>query len=377
MGNRGDKKRAKQRDQRLAESQRRRPSDRPKRAPKPERDPQPAARRGRPTPEPKPKWMGPPEPPDPEDPDGPLTPRKVSESEYMSVEWPPDESAPANAPSIQFLLKITKRTVNISTGMLELKTMPVENTIHPRQLSFDPPLQQFGKDGAKGFRHYWEMLDYVFGLPDPGAFPQIPLQGDDREGVLRFIEMSRRLAGFSVINDDTTLSVGSKKGTDDWHVRVVNPPADESFLGASAAFRQLHNDGEPACFTTICNTLFRVTKTLPEEQQAAVKETVVQWRSARGKLMNHTIQTLTALKAGNATLENPVSYGNIKSDELIRTFNYGDSLHFGSAKDHLDNLLADPFHEAYYKYGALISIVGLSHLYFGFAVLLATALKGS
>jgi hypothetical protein len=92
--------------------------------------------------------------------------------------------------------------------------MPVENTIHPRQLNFDPPLQQYGKDGAKGFLHYWEMLDYVFGLPDPNAFPQIPVQGGDREGLLRFIEMCRRLAGFSVINDDTTLSVGTDPGTD-------------------------------------------------------------------------------------------------------------------------------------------------------------------
>lgn len=132
MGKRGDKKRAKQRDQRLADAQRRRPADRPERAAKPIREPQPVAQRRHTTPEPKPKWMGPPEPPDPEGPDGPLTPRKISESEYMSVEWPPEEGAPATAPSIQFLLKITKRTVNISTGIVELKTMPVENTIHPR-----------------------------------------------------------------------------------------------------------------------------------------------------------------------------------------------------------------------------------------------------
>jgi len=187
--------------------------------------------------------------------------------------------------------------------------------------------------------------------------------------------MCRRLAGFSVINDDSGLSVGVDHG-DDWHVRVINPPADESFLGASAAFRQLHNDGETASFTNAYNALFKVMKTLPEDQQLVIKETVPQWRAARAKLMNHTLQTLTALKAGNATLDNPVSYGNINPDELIRTFNYGDSLHFGDAKDHLDNLLAQPFHEAYYKYAALLSIVGLSHLYFGFSVLLNSALGG-
>lgn len=145
---------------------------------------------------------------------------------------------------------------------------------------------------------------------------------------------------------------------------------------ASAAFRQLHNDGETASFTNAHNALFKLLKTLSEQQQAAIKEIVPQWRAARGKLMNQTIQTLTALKAANATLDNPVSYGNINPDELIRTFNYGDSLHFGDAKDQLDNLLADPFHESYYKYAALLSIVGLSHLYFGFAVLLDSALGG-
>ena len=49
-------------------------------------------------------------------------------------------------------------------------------------------------------------------------------------------------------------------------------------------------------------------KTLPEEQQVVIRETVPQWRAARGKLMNHTIQTLTALKAGNATLEGPIHF---------------------------------------------------------------------
>ncbi|MGC4990519.1 hypothetical protein [Nocardia salmonicida] len=306
-----------------------------------------------------------------------MTQTDLNESEYMSVEWPPAKDAPETAPSIQFLLKITDRTVNLSGGTVELKATPIEDTIHPRSLRFDPPLQQFGKDGAKGFRHYWEMLDYVFDLPDPNGFLQIELREDDRALVERYITMCRRLAGFSVINDDTELQVGCYPNRNDWYVRVLGFPADESFLGASAAFRQLHNDGEPACFSNAHNALFKAMNGLPEEQQVMVRDTVPLWRSARGKLMNHPIHTLTALKVSNATLDKPVSYGNVNPDELIRTFNYGDSLHFGEGRDQLDNLLADPFHEAYYKYSALISIVGLSHFYFGFAVLLDSALNGS
>ena len=76
--------------------------------------------------------MGPSDPPDPESPEGPLTPRKVSESEYMSMEWPPDEGAPPGAPSIQFVFKIEKRTVNLTSETLTFDMKAVEDTIHPR-----------------------------------------------------------------------------------------------------------------------------------------------------------------------------------------------------------------------------------------------------
>lgn len=379
MSKKGDKKRLKQREKQRAEAQRRRPADAPPRAPKPQRKP----KRTSATKRQQPKWMGPPEPIDPESPEGPLTPRKVSESEYLSMEWPPDEDAPPGAPSIQFLFKLTNRTVNLSSETLTLDMKPVEDTIHPRVLSFEPPLQQFGKDGAKGFRHYWEKLDYVFGLPDPSAFPQLSIQGDNRDSVVRFIEVCLRLAKFSIINDDTRLRGHKDTEDGEWHIQVSDYPSDESFLGASALFRQLHNDGEPACFTNAHNALFKAMKSLPEEQRDAAKHVVLQWKDARGKLMNHTLQTLTAVKVvdagktdnANITRENQVSYGNVNPHTLIRTFNYGDSLHFGDSRAQLDDLMADPFHAAYYKYAALLSIVGLSHLYFGFAELLASALR--
>ena len=113
-------------------------------------------------------------------------------------------------------------------------------------------------------------------------------------------------------------------------------------------------------------------KTLLDDQQAAIKDKLLQWRYAHGKLMNH-IAALTGAKAANATLDKPVSYGNVNPEELIRTFPYGDSLHFGDAGEQLYDLLADPFHEAYYTYAPLLPIVGLSYAHFGVAVLLESA----
>jgi hypothetical protein len=99
------------------------------------------------------------------------------------------------------------------------------------------------------------------------------------------------------------------------------------------------------------------------------------WRDARGALMNRTLQTMTIVKATNAPPDAPVSFLNINPEELIRKFNYGDSLHF-NADSGLVDLMADPSHGAYYSYAAMISILGLSHLYFGYAVLLDRALGG-
>lgn len=348
MSKRGDRRRIKDRRNQLAQSRDRRTDDR---VPMRERE-----RRGR----------------------LPKRHAKVTHhgDNYISLEWPPRLGAPLDAPTIQFLLKQTGQITNVTDEMIEFKTRLVENTIQPRQLSFDPPLREYGTEHANGFRHYWEMLDYVFGLPDPSSFPQIALRPEDRESVERFVTTCRRLATFSVINDSTVLSFSINERTNDWRVLVEKYPSDEGFIGASAIFRQLHSDGESASFTRAHDALFKVRNALPGDLRDVVGETVLRWRDARAKLMNYTLQTLTARKACKTTLIDRVSYCNVNPADLIRTFNYGDSLHFGSTKDQLIDLMADPDYEAYYKYTALLSIVGLSHLYFGFAVLLDRALGG-
>lgn len=132
MGKKGDKRRAKQRAKQLAESQRRRPAERSL-----HQSPKPKARkvpdRQTDTARQKLTRLGPQGTRRPKGPSGPMTPEMLPESEYISIEWPP--KAP-NAPSIQFTLKITERIANVSRGSVQLKAMPIEDTIHPRPLGF-------------------------------------------------------------------------------------------------------------------------------------------------------------------------------------------------------------------------------------------------
>jgi hypothetical protein len=70
----------------------------------------------------------------------------------------------------------------------------------------------------------------------------------------------------------------------------------------------------------------------------------------------------------------PYSYYNVRPESLILTFQYGDIIHFSGEQENLMALTENEVNEAYYKYAVLLAITGLSHLYFGFALLVAAAL---
>lgn len=303
-----------------------------------------------------------------------ITPEQFADAEYLSIEWPRDLNAPDASPGICLSVKMFNKSLNPFTGDAKFDYMPTEDTIHPHALSFDPPLQKFGLESATGFQRYWEKLTYIFDLPDPNTFPVVGVNERDRPYLERFVRQSRRLAGFGLLNTNATLSARLKGR--EWEVKLVDPPSDESFLAASAVFRQLHNENESASFTNACNALFKVIKLMSEDEKSAIAPIVTAWRSARGKLMNNTIQTLTIMAATNATLDKPISFRNINPDVLIRQFNYGDSLHFDVESGLVDLMGDDERHEAYYSYAAMVSILGLSHMYCGFAVLLDRALGG-
>ncbi|MCW2589543.1 MAG: hypothetical protein JWQ86_1970 [Mycobacterium sp.] len=210
----------------------------------------------------------------------------------------------------------SNKTITYPEGVARFNYAPTEDSIHPHPLKFEPPLKGFGTTSAAGFQRYWEKLTLVFDLPDPSEFPQLEISPEDRGLVERFVRMSRRLAGYALINHDAAISVGKVNGR--MQVTLFDPPRDESFVAASAILRQLHNKGEFASFSNAYNALFKVIKTMPEDEQSAIKPTVLAWRAARGALMNHTLQTLTIIKATNAPRDAPVSFRNINPDELIK-----------------------------------------------------------
>ena len=269
--------------------------------------------------------------------------------------------------------KLTETIVNPLTQTVTLNSVALEDTIHPVPLAFEPPYQDLAAaGGAKGFRHIWEKLTYAFALPDPAQFPALPnLGAPDRETLVKYVAGCRKLATYSAMAHDGGFKMQSTNGN--WTV-TPDFPEDEQLVAAAARFRQLNNQGEPTAFTTASDLIIRAAKV----HESDLIQVVAKWRKARGALLNRTIATIICdmtLPDGPRPDDFPVSFGNLRPEDLFNTYFYGDFLHVGDNAGDLVDINSEDGNAAYHMFAFLISMSALAHLYFGFSMLVEHALR--
>ena len=296
------------------------------------------------------------------------TPADYDEAAVVTFEWY----------DIRLTTKIVSNKVNALLGTRTIDHIPYEDQIHPYPLAFDPPLIEHAVGEKNGFAHRWEKLNYAFALPNPADFPILTaLTDEDKELLRRFVSVCRQLAGYSAINGEAGLHYSHKEGGEP--EITLTFPTPEAFAGTSVAFRQLHNDGEDASFSRVQGRLMKAVQALPVAERAEPKGILARWTKARGKLMNKQLEYIVSTKIGTvegnpAPPDFPFSYCNINPEKLIKTFNYGDTIHFSGEQQILSELLESEQNAAYYKHAVLLAITSLSHLYFGFALLAEAAM---
>ncbi len=296
---------------------------------------------------------------------GPLVP--MTDDKYISIEDGP----------MSFVFKMTGTRKTDGGKTLSVKSIPLEDTIRPVALKFDPPLASDGTDPTC-FDYQWQQLTYLFDLDDPSTFLNVldALSDDDKQLLVRYVQTCRNLAGYSIINSKATFSMSSKEKAKGWTVRA-DLPSHQEFSGFSATFRQLHNDGEPASFVKAWNIINRALNDvgLGETELDDARAVLKAWKKARASLMKKAPATLICEKLNpNLKDEHPRTLKGVVPEELIRSFNYGDTLHWGDNREQLAQLTDDPFNANFHKFCCASTMTSLSHLYFGFAVLVAAAL---
>lgn len=276
----------------------------------------------------------------------------------------------------QVAAKLVNIEVDAVKGSQNLEFIRLEDTIQPVPLKFDPPLIDLAANKL-GFQGSWERLTYLFDLPDPDSFQSLRSHMHEQDYAMleRFIATCRNLATYTVFNAKNPGVVVTAKGGGKLAVKA-DLPSHEQFAGVSATFRQLHNDGEEASFSKIQSRLQVAIKQLDEPARTEQRTVVSQWRAARAALMKKTVPTMICERIGEETGEMPdvLSYEGVEPETLIRQYNYGDTLHWGDYRDELADLTQDDGDEKFHKYAVLNSMINLGHLYFGFSVLLESAL---
>ncbi|WP_319450216.1 MULTISPECIES: hypothetical protein [unclassified Mycobacterium] len=237
----------------------------------------------------------------------------------------------------------------------------------PVELRFAPPLVELGWAGP--FEYHWQLLTLAFSLPDPAAFP--PMSGFSAEelaGLNRYATVCAEVAGSSVLRHHGGMAVNAVDG----HVSYEPVPAPSAFEGFATRFRQLHfgHDGGPG-FDSVASILDRHARRTEDAHCADRVETLAQWNQARSVLRQRPLKNVAARSTLRRHRRSPgeAKYDGVRPDDVLAEFDCG------SVFADRTSMLDPP--EPYQEHVFMISVLGLCHLYFGYAVLVRSAYGGN
>jgi len=265
-------------------------------------------------------------------------------------------------------------------GSVHVVSKGPEELLSCRPLPFTPPMRDEGSS-PDAFDFHWRQLDYVFGLPDPGAFPRLSgaLDSGDSEVVQRYIATATDLARSAVLNAvDEGMHVDIEDDTDREQVALRLAERDQQ-IGFAALLRHCDSTKERASFGRVANILWKATETSGVEDRdpaarAVALNTLKAWRRAVGRLharsLNQLLRDRLATDEQLAVLALDEEHS---PNHLLSVYDYGDLLHWDSKRENLAAWNDDDYRSAERRLTFLACACALAHAYIGFAVLARAA----
>jgi hypothetical protein len=238
-------------------------------------------------------------------------------------------------------------------------------------LRFPPPLvDQAPPDNRFDFA--WKMLQYCFDFPDPRtAVPAVsPLAPSDQAIIDRFVAKASSLAGSPFLSADASVTVSF----DDVVEGVVGSesvdavfPHEESERGFLTLLRQFVHAGEEASYKAVERIACRAQPPGPN------LDLLRGWGRYHKKLLARAPLSWAyrkALEPRGEPLSNIPEQTGPRVDELLRTYFYGDVIHFGEGRDDLADLNRDEFTSAHSRMRLYEGASGLAMFYMGYATII-------
>jgi hypothetical protein len=261
-------------------------------------------------------------------------------------------------------------------GNLNVRTTGPEQLIVEKPLQFPAPLAEHGSE-PEPFEFWWKQLAFVFELPDPRTFPELPAPlTDERQAIVdRYIAVAEDLARSRVIGAvDDGFTVRIDDNTDETAEVLARLPSKEIQLGFAGLLRQLDSKEELASFSKTCDALWFAADAAQDEHHSRRLHQLKAWRRAAGQLHANSLNQLLRKKLVSEHGFRVLAYEEVHAPQyLLSAYGYGDLLHWGRKRDVVAAFEADELSAAEQRSAFLAGAIGLTHIYMGFAVLARAA----
>jgi hypothetical protein len=248
---------------------------------------------------------------------------------------------------------------------------------HP--IGFPPPLAEHS-DSPEAFDSNWHLIQFVFGLPDPRTFPPFTeaVAEDSLRVLRRYTTAASELAESAFLAHPTGVTVNVLDGGLDEQIEKCFPPR-ENVRGFSVLFRQFYSNDEPASCKALQNVLWRLNKQAADSSVDARGNYLKAWAQAAGRLRGYSLKLLVSKRLEEQGRIGPGPHANEHlpgPEMLISTYSYGEDIHWGKQRDQVAAYGKSEFDSAWTRLACFEAMVGLAHIYIGFAQLVDAALAG-
>ncbi|QQQ80154.1 hypothetical protein IOD16_18255 [Saccharothrix sp. 6-C] len=247
----------------------------------------------------------------------------------------------------------------------------------PQPLSFAPPYASRSTN-PDGYRYWWQLIRFVFDLPDPNKFP--PLEGftpDELRVLERYVDTCYELSESTVLSSKGGIRVSFKDGVEQVSADL---PSKEALRGTVVLFRQLASTEEPASYNKTRKIIGRRVNFQADSRRDERIEWQQRWNRAHGLLSASLLTAMADRKViermgGASSL--PVPGEDVKPQEILSLFQYGDLIHWARNAEEMQALMKDEFLIKWRTVQFIEVVIQLSHFYMGYSLLVSTAIKRS
>jgi hypothetical protein len=265
---------------------------------------------------------------------------------------------------------------------MQITATELRNTALPQRLRFPPPYADRSSN-PDGYSYWWQLFRLVFDLPDPSKFPK--LSGFSDEEIIRirrFVSCCEELAESTLLSHKVSLKLNwtnSEDGTQTEKITADFPPR-ESVRGTTVLFRQIYSNEELASYNAVRKIIGRRAAEQGDEHRDHRTEMQKRWNGAQGKLRAYLLTYLAdkmvhdSLKTSGQPDGLALPGHDVKPEAIIRLFQYGDLIHWGSGAQEMGELTQSEFLLKWNTMHYLEVVTQLSHFYLGYSMIARKAI---